>query len=181
MAKSRIKVHGLFRSTDQVKENIIPTLVGAGIRGAGVLGAAYTATYVKKVLPEKMASFAGLLQFVAGTIGEAYIENEEISKAAQGYAAGGLMMAALNIGGVKTAMAKQGFSIASQDAVNGLGLPEYEYQYPSTIGEIGSVDYDAIISGIEGAMAGIEEMPVNGVDVGVSGIGIQDNALLGIC
>lgn len=176
-----------LRDTKEVSENIVPVLVGAATRGAGVLAGAYLAPVVKKVLPSALGNMSGLVLFAVGTLGEAYIANPLAEKACQGIAAGGIFRFAIDSNSqIKNLMEKKGITLSGVDGDEQIGaMPSYEYPFPNTIGAA-EPDYTALVNAINQSMNGIEDVPITGVEgveevAPISGINIQDNALLGVC
>lgn len=167
---------GFLRDTKEVKEIIIPTLMGAAARGAGVLGGAYLVPMVKKVLPTALGNMSGLVLFAVGTLAEAYVANDMVSKACQGVAAGGMFRFAIDSNPtIKGLMEKQGVTLGAVDEPSFGALPSYEYPFPNTIGAT-EPDYESLVRSINNAMGGIEEMTISGVE-GVEGI--EDPSLNG--
>lgn len=151
----KIKVQGIFKSTDQVKNELIPVITGAGIRAAGVLAGVYGFQKLRDYMPASVKPMTGPIMAVVGILGEAYLENEYAAKACQGISAAGVFRFAIDTNPALKSMTGVSFASApvKETLVRISGIDgDPQPQEP---------DYSAMVAAIDASMRGIGDVDVD--------------------
>ena len=108
-----------FKNTTQAKRDLPVVLKNAAIRSGAAVAASIGDSMLRAKLPASIAKFTGPLLLVGGMVGEAFIAEEHLNKAAQGISTYGAIRTALDFAPASL-KAHMSLTIASP-AVAGIG------------------------------------------------------------